>query len=380
MKRNKLVSAALALVVGLMASCNNVTPPTNPTGFAATVNSSTQITLNWQAVTGATSYSLERKTGTGAFASIPGSITATTYQDTGLTAATEYTYRLKASNSGGSSSGVETSATTLPNAPANPTGFSATVNSSSQITLNWQAASGATKYALERKIGTGNFSLLSDNITATNYIDAGLSASTLYTYRLKAVNAGGSSSGVEASGTTSGNPAQGTNVQIVNWPAGKTGTLKFTNSTPSGSDDLGTADVDSTGKFSYSLAEPTKLALIPLPTGCTVTPAETQTGFASITLSTTSATIQILKIQNTQSQSVGDVQSYLTYFDRNAAISGTCFSGRTTDTWKVNAKKGWNFLLYTYTATQSGAATASEATVVDVLPADVKWYVSNTNF
>ena len=376
--RNQLISAALALVVGLLASCNSVTPPVNPTGFSATVNSSTQITLNWQAVTGATSYVLERKSGAGAFASVGGSISGTSFQDTGLSAGTEYTYRLKASNSGGSSNGVETSATTLPNPPANPTGFSATVNSFSQITLNWQAVSGATKYSLERKIGTGSFSLLGDNITATNYIDAGLSANTLYTYRLKAINAGGASSGVEASGTTSGNPAQGTNVQIANWPAGKTGTIKFTNSTPSGSEEVGSSNVDSTGKFSYSLADATKLAPIPLPNGCTVTPAETQTGFALVAINTTS--IQILKSQNNQGQSVGDAQSYLTYFDRDATISGTCFSGRTTDTWKVNAKKGWNFILYTFTAAQNGTATASEVTTPATLPSDVKWYVSNPNF
>ncbi len=85
--------------------------PANPATFTATAASSSQIDLSWSAVTGASSYTLERKSGAGAYAAIS-SPTTTTYSDTGLTASTAYTYRLKAVNSSGSSSGIEATATT----------------------------------------------------------------------------------------------------------------------------------------------------------------------------------------------------------------------------------------------------------------------------
>ena len=86
--------------------------PVNPTGFTATAGSSSAITLAWTAAANATGYSLERKSGVGAYAQIA-TPSSNGYLDAGLTPATAYTYRLKASNASGSSAGVEASATTL---------------------------------------------------------------------------------------------------------------------------------------------------------------------------------------------------------------------------------------------------------------------------
>ncbi|MDX2004726.1 MAG: DUF2334 domain-containing protein [Meiothermus sp.] len=88
------------------------TPPANPTGFASSNLTPTGVTLSWSASSGATGYTLERRTGAGAYVGIGGNITATTYTDSGLTASTAYTYRLRAANGAGSSSGVELSVTT----------------------------------------------------------------------------------------------------------------------------------------------------------------------------------------------------------------------------------------------------------------------------
>ncbi len=88
-----------------------------------------------------------------------------------------------------------------PGAPTNPTGFTATAASSSGINLSWSAVASATGYALERKTGAGAYAPIATP-SGASYADTGLSASTTYTYRLKAVNASGSSSGVEATATT----------------------------------------------------------------------------------------------------------------------------------------------------------------------------------
>jgi fibronectin type 3 domain-containing protein len=190
------ITATTQVVVG--------NPPAAPTSFIATANSSSTISLSWNAATGATGYKLERKTGTAAFAQIA-TPTSTTYNDTGLNASTAYSYRLVANNANGDSAAVESSATTqavvVGNPPGTPTGFIATANSSSTISLSWNSVSGATDYKLERKTGAAAYALLTTQ-SSTSYNDTGLSASTAYTYRLVASNSGGDSSPTEKSATT----------------------------------------------------------------------------------------------------------------------------------------------------------------------------------
>jgi fibronectin type 3 domain-containing protein len=180
-----------------------VSPPAEPTGFAASA-SSTEIFLTWNASKGATSYKLERKTDKEPFVSLPASKKLTAYTDSGLKENTAYTYRLVASNLDGDSTPVEITATTqvvVGNPPAAPTSFIATANSSSTISLSWNAATGATGYKLERKTGTAAFAQIATP-SSTTYNDTGLNASTAYSYRLVANNANGDSAAVESSATT----------------------------------------------------------------------------------------------------------------------------------------------------------------------------------
>src|SRR6185437_11444138 len=78
--------------------------------------------------------------------------------------------------------------------PTIPATLTATVISSTQINLSWAASSdvvGVTGYLIERCSGTGctNFGQIA-NGAATYYSDTGLTPSTSYTYRVRAVNAG----------------------------------------------------------------------------------------------------------------------------------------------------------------------------------------------
>ena len=88
-----------------------------------------------------------------------------------------------------------------PPSPNNPSLFLATPLSTSSIDLNWSSVDGATGYNLERKSGSGSYANIASP-SGINHTDTGLSTNTSYTYRLKAVNASGSSSGVEQSATT----------------------------------------------------------------------------------------------------------------------------------------------------------------------------------
>jgi hypothetical protein len=126
-------------------------------------------------------------TGTGSFAS---TITA-------LVANTKYFYRAYATNSIGTGYGITQSFTTLPNAPVMGT---ATNVLTTGFTANWSAGTGGTEaftYTLEVdddiNFGSINSTISSISSAASSAAVSGLASSTTYYYRVKAVNATGSS-------------------------------------------------------------------------------------------------------------------------------------------------------------------------------------------
>jgi hypothetical protein len=93
--------------------------------------------------------------------------------------------------------------------PAVPSGVTATAISTSQIDIVWTNVSGATSYNVYRSTSTGvqiipGNKITSGATTSSPYADSiGLSASTLYYYKVTAVNAAGESGGsTEVSATT----------------------------------------------------------------------------------------------------------------------------------------------------------------------------------
>ena len=95
-----------------------------------------------------------------------------------------------------------------------PTNLQAAAASATEITLTWSAGLGHTAYELERRDAgmptPPTWTSVSDSITATSYTDSGLSANTMYTYRVRGVNAAGETGwSNEASATT--NAASGGN-------------------------------------------------------------------------------------------------------------------------------------------------------------------------
>ncbi len=172
-------------------SCSVATcPPATPTGFTATAVSGTQINLSWNAVSGATSYTLAHPGGPTIYSGA-----STSFSETGLTCGTSYSYTVYASNAGGNSSNASASATTVVCAPSAPTGLTATTLSTSQISVSWNAVSGATSYTVAWSGG-------SQTVTGTSYTINGLSCGTYYGIGVTANNAGGSSSESTVTGNT----------------------------------------------------------------------------------------------------------------------------------------------------------------------------------
>jgi hypothetical protein len=76
--------------------------------------------------------------------------------------------------------------------PAPPTGVNARAQSSTSVLVTWTASSGATSYEVYRRAPGGSFTLIGTSTTAS-YTDNSVAPNTTYLYRVRAVNAGGSS-------------------------------------------------------------------------------------------------------------------------------------------------------------------------------------------
>ena len=224
-------------------------PPAAPINLTATVGNA-QVTLAWNAVSGATSYKVFRSTTTGSYntASPVATVTTTNTTDTGLTNGTTYFYIVRALNADGESANSnEVSATPSLPAPSAPTGLTATAGNA-QIALSWNAVSGATSYKVFRSTTSGTYSYTAPlaTVTTTTYADVSAANGTTYFYVVRAFNAGGESSNSNEVSATPTAPvplaptsltATGGNAQVaLSWSASTGATsYKVFRSTTSGS-------------------------------------------------------------------------------------------------------------------------------------------------
>jgi hypothetical protein len=94
--------------------------------------------------------------------------------------------------------------------PGAPTGLVATAASSSAINVTWtDQSTNETGFKIERALGAGAFSQVATvGANVTSYANTGLTASTSYSYRVRATNSGGDSAySNTASATTAGAPS-----------------------------------------------------------------------------------------------------------------------------------------------------------------------------
>ncbi|MGH7485227.1 MAG: fibronectin type III domain-containing protein, partial [bacterium] len=169
----------------------DTTAPTVPQNLTATAAGPTQIDLSWTASTdgggaGLAGYRVFRG-GTQITTT-----TATTFSDTSLTANTGYSYTVRAYDnatpanvSADSSSATATTAMPDTTAPSVPQNLVATAIGPTQVHLTWSAAtdSGGAGLAGYRVLRAGTQVATT---AATSYDDSGLTASTAYTYTVRA--------------------------------------------------------------------------------------------------------------------------------------------------------------------------------------------------
>ncbi len=189
------------------------TAPAAPTGVTA-AGGTDQVTVSWSAVTGATSYNVYWSTASGVTTTTGTRIAGVTspFVHAGRTASTAYFYIVTAVNSAGESgaSGEATATTNAPPlvVPSAPTGTTA-VGGTRQVTVTWNAVSGATSYNLYWSTTLGVTVATGTKISGVTspYPHTGRADGTAYYYIVTAVNSVGESvASPQATATTNAAP------------------------------------------------------------------------------------------------------------------------------------------------------------------------------
>ena len=175
--------------------------PAQATGLTAKVGNA-EVTLSWEDPDNATitKWQMQRKEGSGSYGAwvdVPDSgATTTSHTVTGLTNGTAYSFKIRAVNAGGNGPASDEVTATPMAPPLKPTGVTATAGHA-QVALSWNNPDNATisKWQYQQKQADGSYGPWMDipnsTATTTSHTVTGLTNGTVYSFRIRAVNAGG---------------------------------------------------------------------------------------------------------------------------------------------------------------------------------------------
>jgi hypothetical protein len=210
---------------------SQATPLAAPTWTATpiTLPTTTGMTLNWiDNSSNETGYQVYNSTDNVTFNLVTTTpANTTTYAATGLSVFTLYYWKIAAVN-GATTSAFTTvsSLSTLDNTPAAPTWAVTPITNptTAGMTLNWVSNStNQTGFEIYRSTDNITFTKIATTASnATSYAATGLSISTLYYWKVDAVNSGGPSAQTTASSLSTTATSTVTSVATGNWSSGST--------------------------------------------------------------------------------------------------------------------------------------------------------------
>ncbi|MBK5280295.1 MAG: fibronectin type III domain-containing protein [Bacteroidia bacterium] len=182
---------------------SQITVPEAPITNAGMSTLQNSFVASWQAAIGASSYHLDISTDdfanflSGYDAKVV-SLPDTSITVSGITSGTLYKYRVRALNAAGESNNSNVMAQIT--IPSNPIANSVVTKSANSFFASWEPVVGASSYELDVSLLSSNFipSILGYEAkfitgATTEVLVAGLSPGSYYTFRVRAVNGGGSS-------------------------------------------------------------------------------------------------------------------------------------------------------------------------------------------
>lgn len=191
--------------------------PSVPGTVIATAISGSRIDLAWTASTDAGGSGLKGYNVYRNGALVVSQLIAPSFSDIGLASSTSYAYRVSAVDNAGNESGQSAiaQATTLDvTAPSVPSGLSASSISSTQIRLSWSASSdsGGSGLAGYRVYRDGAFVQLA---ASSPFTDSSLAPSTVYAYRVSAIDFANNESAQSAAATATTQSAAATGAPLL---------------------------------------------------------------------------------------------------------------------------------------------------------------------
>jgi len=168
--------------IGAAVTCGS------PAGLTSSAIGNNTATIRWNAVSGASNYTVDFKLNSSAtWTNFATSQTATTANLTGLTQGSLYDWRVRANCASGS--GTYSTAqftTTAPFVCNAATGLAASAITATSATLSWSAVTGAASYAVSYKLNSATaWTSAGTAVTTTSVSLSGLVAGSLYNYRVQ---------------------------------------------------------------------------------------------------------------------------------------------------------------------------------------------------
>ncbi len=156
-------------------------------------NTANGVQVTWGAVSGASKYRVFYRIGSGSWVTV-GDVTGTSKEVTGLTSGTTYTFYVRCVSADGKTflnpyDGSKTKSITYTATLASPV-ISSLSNTANGVQVTWGAVSGASKYRVFYRIGSGSWVTVGD-VTGTSKEVTGLTSGTAYTFYVRCVSEDG---------------------------------------------------------------------------------------------------------------------------------------------------------------------------------------------